>query len=187
MRIIAAMNTELQNLIPDQIGIYDDAFNINCIGDTMQTLKIPTVLFEAGHYPSDYGREETRRLMYVAILTALKEIAEGSFKGDPVAAYQAIPQNKKSFYDIILRNAKLNDEDSLVDIAIQFQEVLEGGKINFIPKVEKKAAKLDYYGHREVDLEGAVAQGLDGKTLDVGYENDIVVNNELFSLKLDES
>ena len=50
MEIIAVMNSYLQKQIPNQVGIYDDAFNLNCVGDTFQSLNIPTLLFEAGHF-----------------------------------------------------------------------------------------------------------------------------------------
>ena len=54
MAIIAELNEMLQEFIPGQVGRYDDGFNINCVGDTLQQLNIPTILFEAGHFPNDY-------------------------------------------------------------------------------------------------------------------------------------
>ncbi len=44
MEIIGVMNTMLQKQIPNQIGVYDDVFNINCVGDTFQSLNVPTIL-----------------------------------------------------------------------------------------------------------------------------------------------
>ena len=60
MSVIACMFTTLSRYIPKQIGRYDDGFNENCVGDTFQMLGVPTVLFEAGHFPGDYEREKTR-------------------------------------------------------------------------------------------------------------------------------
>ena len=54
MELIVAMNKNLQKLIPEQIALYDDGFNHNCVGDTFQSLGVPTILFEAGHYKDDY-------------------------------------------------------------------------------------------------------------------------------------
>ena len=62
MEVIAVMNDALQNIIPNQVGVYDDAFNLNCVGDTFQSENVPTILFEAGHYANDYAREKTRSL-----------------------------------------------------------------------------------------------------------------------------
>jgi len=47
MEVIGVMNAMLQTVIPNQIGVYDDAFNLNCVGDTFQTENVPTILFEA--------------------------------------------------------------------------------------------------------------------------------------------
>ena len=33
MEIIGVMNALLQKQIPNQVGVYDDAFNINCVGE----------------------------------------------------------------------------------------------------------------------------------------------------------
>src|SRR5690606_15313672 len=57
INIIAAMNETLQRFIPGQVGRCEDSVNINCIGDTFQSLGVPTILFEAGHYQHDYIRE----------------------------------------------------------------------------------------------------------------------------------
>ena len=69
INVIAAMNDELQKYIPGKVGRFDDSFNINCIGDMFQSLGVPTVLFEAGHYPDDYEREETRKMIFFALFT----------------------------------------------------------------------------------------------------------------------
>jgi len=70
--VINKMNTVLQQLIPDQIGRFDDAFNVNCAGDTFQALEVPTILVEAGHFPSDYPREITRRYVFIALVSAFE-------------------------------------------------------------------------------------------------------------------
>ena len=57
MRVIAYINLKLKTDLQN-IGVYDDAFNINCVGDTFQSLGIPTILFEAGHIGSDYNRRK---------------------------------------------------------------------------------------------------------------------------------
>jgi len=64
VNVIVAINKELQKHIKGQVGRFDDSFNRNCVGDTFQSLNVPTILFEAGHYPNDYQREETRKYIY---------------------------------------------------------------------------------------------------------------------------
>ena len=47
MSVISYVYTQLQNDLPNAIGRYDDAFNLNCVGDTFQSLGVPTILYEA--------------------------------------------------------------------------------------------------------------------------------------------
>ncbi|MGB7843212.1 MAG: M14 metallopeptidase family protein, partial [Salinimicrobium sp.] len=79
MQIITAINEALQQVIPGQVGRYGDDFNINCTGDTFQSLEVPTILFEAGHYMDDYAREETRMYFTFALFEALHFISNGDF------------------------------------------------------------------------------------------------------------
>ena len=76
MEVIAVMNANLQLQIPNQVGVYDDSFNINCVGDTFQAQNIPTILFEAGHYKDDYEREEVRAYIFQSLLVSLDYIAK---------------------------------------------------------------------------------------------------------------
>lgn len=104
INVIAAMNAELQKLIPGQIGRFDDSFNINCIGDTFQSLNIPTILFEAGHFPNDYEREETRKFIFIALLAGFEFINENVVVSNGLHEYLNIPQNKVNFYEIEKRS-----------------------------------------------------------------------------------
>ena len=151
MEIIAAMNRVLQLEIPGQVGVYDDSFNINCVGDTFQSMNIPTILFEAGHYKNDYNREKTRELIVQAILTSLDYICKNNINGNHYKEYLKIPENQKLFFDIILRDAKYLGK--IVDVAIQFDEVLFGEEIHFIPILKKVGDLNNYYGHKEIVLD----------------------------------
>ncbi|MEK6154163.1 M14 metallopeptidase family protein [Flavobacteriaceae bacterium 3-367] len=149
MKLVVAMNRELQALIPGQVGRYDDAFNPNCVGDTFQMLHTPTVLFEAGHFPGDYAREHTRKYIWHALLSGVKAIAYGELSGYTQEAYHNIPENGKRFVDILIQNIAVLNTDYKKDEAmgVLFKEVLQDRKIVFEPHVEK-IGKLDqYYGH----------------------------------------
>lgn len=187
MEIITVMNEALQPLIPNQVGVYDDAFNLNCVGDTFQSKNVPTILFEAGHYPNDYGREKTREYIYISLLTAINYIATNSINGNKYQDYFKIPENDKCFYDIIIRNAKVkqNENEAILDIGILYQEVLRDGVIEFIPKIEKIANLKGFYGHREIFAAGQEVLGDSNELLAVGYENDfVIINNEKITLFL---
>ncbi|WP_298485642.1 M14 metallopeptidase family protein [uncultured Maribacter sp.] len=151
MQLIVAMNSELQKIIPGQVGRYDDGFNANCVGDTFQMLHIPTILFESGHYPNDYERETTRELIYISLLKAISTISLGTIPSYSQEDYTTIPENGKLFFDVLIGNAeKINSSlDPNTDIGILFKETLINGVLEFVPAIEK-VGKLtkSYFGHK---------------------------------------
>jgi hypothetical protein len=133
MNLIVAMQNELQNFIPNQIGRFDDAFNLNCVGDCFTSLGVPTVLFEAGHYPNDYYREYTRKMIFIALLSGVKHIYENDIVDNKNELYLNIPQNNPVYYDFIYKNIKINYEgkEIITNFAAQYLEELIEGKIEF--------------------------------------------------------
>lgn len=166
MRIIAGVHADLEEYIPGKIGRYDDTYNPNCTGDQFQQLA-PTILFEAGHFPEDYQREQTRYYVFLAIRSAVNHISKQSYQSFKVASYFNIPENHKNFVDILLRNIRLNDK--LIDVALQFEEKLDNNTIIFRPKIHAKGAKLHFYGHKEIDGRG--------EKISINGENEIIEND----------
>jgi hypothetical protein len=101
INLIAGINDVLQQYIPGQVGRFDDSFNINCIGDTFQYLGVPTVLFEAGHFPNDYQREETRKYVFMALVSSFMILSENDIVSNGINKYLNISQNKVVFYYLI--------------------------------------------------------------------------------------
>lgn len=179
MEIISVMNNNLQSQIPNQVGIYDDGFNINCVGDTFQAANVPTVLFEAGHYANDYNREYTREFIFQSLLVSLDYIALNTIIGEHYKPYLEIPQNEKLFFDIIIRNTNAQD------IAIQYKETLIGSELIFVPKIEQISDLSDFFAHKEIDANGYEVFGENNTMLKVGIEIVfVVINNEIISLKV---
>ena len=184
MHIIAEVNRMLQKQIPKSVARYDDGFNLNCVGDTFQSFGVPTLLYEAGHFPDDYDREVVRYLAFAAILKGLTVISEGLEALD-YNSYFNIPENNKQFYDIIIRNARVvNSESDIEDIAIQYEERLKDGNIEFIPVVETISKLDDFFGHKEIDAKGQLVKSENNESLKVANENDfVVIGNEKITLK----
>ncbi len=181
MEVIANMNKTLQEVIPNQVGVYDDAFNINCVGDAFQTENIPTILFEAGHYKNDYAREKTREYIYLSLVSGLDYVANNDVKGEKFEPYLNIPKNGKCFLDVIIRNVNFNGK--IKDIGFLFKETLINSKVEFIPKVEKIEDLKDYYGHKEIYANNNEVLRKDLTALKIGDENVFVnVNNEKITL-----
>jgi len=147
MKLIVKMNAVLQDYIPGQVGRYDDSFNNNCFGDSFQMENVPVILFEAGHFKDDYKREETRKLIFYSILNLFEIIKTAEVNDED---YFNIPENKKNFKDIILRNVRFKEEDVPFSIAIQYTEVLDGDEILFVPKLDEIGDLDGIYGHREI-------------------------------------
>ena len=149
---IANMAAVLQNYIPGHIGRYDDAFNENCVGDAFQMAGVPTILFEAGHAPTDYQREETRKYICFSLLALLGFVPRS---GAELEAYFNLPENKKNFLDIIVRNATTGRRKKRTEIGIQYAEVLVDGRIKFVPRIEKIGDLSKYYAHKELMAQDA--------------------------------
>ncbi len=153
MNIIVAMNLELQKHIPGQVGRYEDEFNDNCIGETFQMNNVPTILFESGHFPEDYEREETRKMIFIALISGLTYICENDVVSDDYHNYFKIPQNKVCFYDIIFKNVKINYDNNkiITNFAVQFIEKLSENKILFEGQISEIGVLDNYFGHIEFD------------------------------------
>lgn len=150
MNVIVAMNNELQNHIPNQVGRFDDGFNINCIGDMFTSLNVPTILFEAGHYQYDYYREYTRKMIFISLISGLKYIYENDIVNNDIAKYLSIPQNNIVFYDFLYKNIKINydGKEIITNFAAQYKEELIDGKIQlnaYIVEIGELKGKFGHY------------------------------------------
>ncbi len=158
INVIAEMNSVLQEFIPGQIGRFDDSFNINCIGDTFQYLGVPTILFEAGHFPGDYQREITRKYIFIALVSSFRMLSENDIEVNRIQEYLNIPQNKVVFYDFIYKKVKINYDgnEKLTNFAAQYKEELIDGKINFNAYIAKIDKLEGFFGHEVFDAQGAI-------------------------------
>jgi hypothetical protein len=153
MNLIAAINKEMQQFIPGQIGRYDDAFNANCVGDAFQMLSTPTILFEAGHFHGDYEREKTRKYVFLALWKALESVAFNTMDSNSKKAYVAIPENQKCFFDILVHNAHLLNSTLEVgnSVGILYKEQLFKDNIHLQPFIDKTGVLDGYFGHLTYD------------------------------------
>lgn len=158
MNVIVAMNDVLQQFIPNQVGRFDDSFNLNCIGDTFQHLNVPTILFEAGHFQNDYDREITRKYIFIALVSGLCYYYENDIVHNKIDNYMKIPQNKVVFYDFVYKNVKINYDgiEKNSNFAAQFKEVLKNDTITFEAAIAQVDNLENYFGHVEVDAKEAI-------------------------------
>ena len=155
---IQNMNQTLQEFIPNQIGRFDDGFNLNCIGDKFQSLNVPTILFEAGHFQDDYQREITRKMIFIALISGLVKFNENVIVANDLNVYLKIPQNNIVFYDIMIKNIQLNYDgiEKITNIAVQFKEELKNGEIHFVAYISNIGDLVDYFFHKVYDANGGI-------------------------------
>lgn len=142
MNVIVAMNSLLQQAIPNHVGRYTDEFYPTATGDNFQKLGYNTILIESGHYPNDYEREITREYTFMSLFQGLYHIAtEDNF--DAYEGYFEIPDNEQNFKDLVHRYENKKDQ------AFQYEEVLEDGTIKFVP-IRVKGDISKHFFHKEI-------------------------------------
>lgn len=182
MEAIAAIKSQLENDLPQGIGRYDDQFNPNCVGDAFTQLGTPTLLFEAGHYPEDYQREQVRSFVLEAYKALFRYLLNPSLDST-TKAYFEIPENASNYVDLIVLNVALEVEGKHYQnqqLALQYLEVLEQGEVRFLPTFKAFAKQLPFKAHRYVNLNKDLFDGI------LSYQQDQFIKNEklnqLFSL-----
>jgi len=157
INLIAGINDVLQEYIPGQVGRFDDSFNINCIGDTFQFLGVPTILFEAGHFPDDYQREITRKFVFFSLISSFELLSENDLVDNRINDYLNISQNKVVFYDFMYKNIKINYDgiEIITNFVAQYKEELIENKIQFNAYIVEVGELENYFGHYEYDAQGA--------------------------------
>lgn len=158
MHVIAAINATLSTIIPGHVALFDDSFNINCVGDWFQNDGTSTILFEAGHFANDYSREDSRKMIFISFLSALISISENDIVCNEIEKYLIIPQNKVNFYDIIYNNAIVYDDgvEKMISFAVQYRETLVNGCIQFVGMIAAVGDLHDYFGHNVVDCKKSI-------------------------------
>ncbi len=182
INLIASINDVLQQYIPGQIGRFDDGFNINCIGDTFQYLGVPTVLFEAGHFPNDYLREETRKYIFMALLSSFTALSENDIVNSGFDKYLSISQNKVVFYDFLYKNIKINYDgiEIITNFAAQYKEELINDQIYFNAYIVHVGELDNYFGHFEYDAKGAVYQDENENSLKINQKANFYLDDVKF-------
>jgi hypothetical protein len=181
INLIAGINDVLQEYLPGQIGRFDDSFNINCIGDTFQFLGVPTLLFEAGHFAKDYQREETRKYVFMALVSSFQILCENDVVVSGINNYLNIPQNKIVFYDFIYKNIKINYDgvEIITNFAAQYKEELIGNQICFNAYIVQVGELENHFGHIEYDGKGAQYKDGFGVFPKLNQKADFYLDNNL--------
>ena len=186
MKIISNLRNVIDPYIPNQISRYDDKFNINCVGDKFQSLGVPTILFEAGHYDNDYNRDITRKYMMFAIYQTFLSIINKSYINYSTNNYFDIPENKPTYFDVLIKGVSFDKNlKDIRDVGILYRESLEKSDINFTPFVVKIGDLSSYYGHKIFYAKSKHVTNVFEKTIrESDLVNQIFINNNKIDLFL---
>jgi Zinc carboxypeptidase len=159
MQLIVAMNRDLQKFIPNQVARYSDEHEPRAFGDNIQKWGTSLVLIESGGYKNDPEKMYIRKLNYVAILTGLQSIMNGSYAKEKRPDYDKIPQNERFHFDLIIRNATISRGGVIykTDVAINHNEVnsKDAKTFSYRSDVEDFGDLSIFYGIEELDAQGA--------------------------------
>lgn len=181
IEVIVEMNRVLQTYIPNQLGRFDDSFNINCVGDTFQSLNVPTILIEAGHFHNDYIREFARKYVFIALIVGFKYIYENDIVSNKIEEYLNISHNKICFYDFIYKNIKINyDNNKLItNFAIQYKEELIDNHLYFNAYIAYIGDLKGFSGHFEYDAEEALYEDENENIPKIGQKADFYLGKSV--------
>ena len=177
--IINNINTTLQEYIPNQIGRFDDSYNVNCTGDYFITQNTPTILFEAGHYAKDYDRDVVRNYVFIALLSSFNASYENVIVAKELTNYLNIPQNNKCFYDFIYKNVTIinNNAEKIINFAAQYNEVIEKGQLKLIATIVKIDDLEGFKGHYEYDCKNGFYTSNEERYPILNSKADFFINN----------
>ncbi len=106
-RLISVMKMALDDFIKGNIGRYDDTFNPRAFGDMFSSWGTPVILIETGALD---GKDEMflTKLNFVAYLSALKALVDGSERKADPNVYDKVPFNSSDrIFNVIFRGANV--------------------------------------------------------------------------------
>jgi hypothetical protein len=157
MKVIAIMNSAIQENIPGQVGRFNDEYEPRAFGDNFQAAGTSTILIEAGGYYNDPEKQYIRKIFFQSILSGLISIADESYVKAKTKNYFSIPENKKLHFHILLRNCKLekNGIPYKLDIGLCLEERItkDARSVKYTYMVSELGDLSDYFGYEEMNCD----------------------------------
>lgn len=158
MQVICGMHEALQQFIPGYLGRWNDDHEPRAFGDNIAKWGSSLILIESGGYKEDTEKQFIRKLNFVAILTGLQAISEQSFTKFELKTYEAIPNNDRYLFDLLIRNAEFvqNGKTIIKDIGINLSEKNINNATDFVVSsvIEDLGDLSTFWGIKEIDAKG---------------------------------
>jgi hypothetical protein len=169
MRTGVAIARALEAFAPGGLARYDDEWSPRAFGDNLTAWGTPVLLIESGGVPPGRSLSELTRLNFVALLTALRDLAKNDVRDYDWNEYQKIPENDIDVWtDIVIRGSSIRQPGSTEayrsDLAfnvLQGDRIREGCGSKEVPAsggsevIELGDARI-FGGGREIDATGRV-------------------------------
>ena len=120
MLVIADIFEQLNPLLPQQIGLFDDEYEQRAFGDNFQAAGMSTILIEAGGLHGDEDKQQIRKYYFLSIFSGLMSIIRKSYLKNTLDVYQAIPKNNKEIFHLLLNN--LVYEGAQISMGLCYEE-----------------------------------------------------------------
>jgi Zinc carboxypeptidase len=157
-RLTAAMIVALQNFIPGSIGRYVDAYNPLAFGDKFSDWGTPVILIETGAL---HGKDEMFlvKMNFVAFLTALNALVDGSEKSFSTFNYDVLPKNGSgNLFNYIFRRANIvNNSGEILEIQVSdiaLNTMRRPAREFVITTVQTTGSLVSFRGLEEYDTSG---------------------------------
>ncbi len=156
MQAIVGMNRILQQVIPGQVGQYNDSFEPRAFGDNIQKWGTSTILIESGGYLGDPDKQYIRKINFMIILNALYQMATEGYTSYTEKEYFDIPDNRVKLVDLLIHELQIPVNDQLypIDLAIRRREVTVGQSYFVNGSVDDVGDMQVYFGMEEFDATG---------------------------------
>ncbi|MFM1807364.1 MAG: hypothetical protein RLZZ242_89 [Bacteroidota bacterium] len=126
MALIGAVVKRFPHAVQLKIARFNDAFNVNCFGDYLAQLGVPTILIEAGQWGTDYDRVITRRLVFESLVSMVREWPYLSVNDLNLTQYFEVLENTEYAYD----EGGVDPNDGQLK-GFRYKERLEAGQIHY--------------------------------------------------------
>ena len=158
IQLIGRMTKMLSMFIPGHIAKYSDDFEPRAFGDNFQKWGTSTILVESGGWKDDPEKQFLRKLNFVLLISAFKEIAYNTYNSETADTYNNIPFNDRYLFDVLLRNITLkhNGINLKIDVAINFVEFAsDDGRTIFSRSSIQDIGDLSiFFGYQDFDFSG---------------------------------
>src|SRR6056297_577985 len=130
MQMIGSLNKFIQQMIPGQVGRYNDAFEPRAFGDNITKWGTAAILIECGGLLNEREKQEIRKMHFGLFLHAFECIADQCYMDYGIHDYETIPENNRGFHDLILKNINWEafDRNLTIDIAFRRMEYIYSNK-----------------------------------------------------------